>query len=246
MKLAFGFSFWKIEDRGFRTFYEHENNTPLDRSKLACTSDDLAKLNGCFNKTDVMESCNRERRNTKWSFYTFTHLTVFAASIKNVPLGCKDAVLPECLLKTHTINCLTYAENTRQPYNDKLCLFRAPALHLHGTRRLEEETSELFNLIISKMDGLSTDQFHRVHMNDMPIVEDLLTLNILLYDVDIVDGNIIGEIARRSAQKGENTVRLLRYNNHLCYVNNIKAVFQSSAALNVTVFSTKNSIWSDV
>ena len=77
------------------------------------------------------------------------------------------------------------------------------------------------------MDGLSADQFQGVHMNDIPIVEDLLTLSILLNDIDIVDGNIIGELARRSVQKYENTVRLLRYNNHICYVNNINAVFQS-------------------
>ena len=64
-------------------------------------------------------------------------------------------------------------------------------------------------------------------MNDIPTVEDLLTLNILLYDIDIVDGNIVGELERRSVQKYENTVRLLRYNNHICYVNNINAVFQS-------------------
>ena len=62
-------------------------------------------------------------------------------------------------------------------------------------------------------------------MNDIPTVEDLLTLNILLYDIDIVDGNIIGELARRSVQKQENTVRLLRYNNHICYVININTVF---------------------
>ena len=77
------------------------------------------------------------------------------------------------------------------------------------------------------MDGLSADQFQGVHMIDIPFVEDLLTLNIVLYDIDIVDGNIIGELARRSVQKYENTVQLLRYNNHICYVNNINAVFQS-------------------
>ena len=42
------------------------------------------------------------------------------------------------------------------------------------------------------MDGLNADHFQGVHMNDIPIVEDLLTLNILLYDIDIVDGNNIG------------------------------------------------------
>ena len=53
-------------------------------------------------------------------------------------------------------------------------------------------------------------------MNDIPIVEDLLTLNILLYDMDFVDGNIIGELARRSAQKYDNPDKLLRYNIHFC------------------------------
>ena len=63
-------------------------------------------------------------------------------------------------------------------------------------------------------------------MNDNRTVEDLLTLNIFLYDIDSVDGNIVGELARQSVQKYENTVRLLRYNNLICYVNNISATFQ--------------------
>ena len=208
----------------------------LDRFKLVCTHDELAKLKDFLNQTDVIEPCSRERRNTKWRFYKLTNLTVFAALLKDVPMGCKNAVLPEPLLKNHTINCLTYEENTRQPYNDNFCLFRALALHMHGSQRLEEETSKLFNLFINKMDGLSSDQFQAVHMNDIPFVEDLLTLNIVLYDIDIVDGNVIGELARRSVQKYENTVRLLRYNNHICYVNNINAVFQSFRCPNCDTF----------
>ena len=210
VSLAFGFSLKNLEDGGFRYFYAHENNTLLDQSELVCTHDDLAKLKDFHNKTDVIESCSRERMNSKWRFYKLTNLTVFAALLKDVPMGCKNAVLTEPLLKNCTINCLTCEENTRQPYNDNLCLFRALALHLQGNQRLEEETSEIFNSLINKMDGLSPNQFKGVHMNDIPIVEDLQTLNILLYDIDIVDGNIIGELARRSVQKYDNTVRLLR------------------------------------
>ena len=117
-----------------------------------------------LNQTDVIESCSRERTNTKWRFYKLTNLTVFAASLKDVSMGCKNAVLTEPLLKTRTINCLTFDEITRQPYNDNLCLLRALALHLHGTQRLEEETSKISNLFINKMDGLSADQFQGVHM----------------------------------------------------------------------------------
>ena len=89
------------------------------------------------------------------------------------------------------------------------------------------------------MDGPSTNQFQAFHMNDIPTVEDLLTLNILLYDIDIVDGNIVGKLARRSVKKYQNTVRLLRYRNHICYVNNINAVLNLLAALIVTFFSTE-------
>ena len=236
VNLAFGFILKNIEDGGFRYFYAHENNTLLDRFKLVCTNDDLAKLKDFLNKTDVIETCSGERMNTKWRFYKLTNLTVFAALLKNVPMGCKNTVLPEPLLKNHTINCLTYEENTRQPYNDNLCLFRALAHHMHGNQRLEEETSQIFNSFINKMDGLSPNQFKGVHMNDIPIVEDLLALNILLYDIDIVDGNIIGELARRSVQKYNNTVRLLRYNNHICYVSNINEVFQSFRCPNCDTF----------
>ena len=98
---------------------------------------------------------------------------------------------------------------------------------MHGNKRLEEDTLKLFNLFINKVDGLSADQFQRVYMNDIPFVEDLLTRSIVLYDINIVDSNIIGELARRSVQKYENTVRLLIYNNRICYVNNNNAVFQS-------------------
>ena len=96
------------------------------------------------------------------------------------------------------------------------------------------------------MDGLSPSQFQGVHMNDIPTVEDLLTLNILLYDIDIVDGHIGGEFARRSGQKYENTVRLLRYKNHICYVNNFNAIFQFFGVLILTLSSTKHSIWSNL
>ena len=170
MNLAFGFILKKIEDGGLRYFYAHENNTLLDRSKLVCTHDELSKLKDFLNKTDVIESCSRERMNTKRRFYKLTNLTVFAALLKDVPMWCKNAVLPQPPLKNCTINCLTYGENIRQPYNDNLCLVRALALHLHGNQRLEEETSKSFSLFNNKMDGLTADQFQGVHMNDIPIV----------------------------------------------------------------------------
>ena len=53
VNLASGFILRILEDGRFRYFYAHENNTLLDRSKLVCTRDDLAKLK------DFFESCSR-------------------------------------------------------------------------------------------------------------------------------------------------------------------------------------------
>ena len=47
----------------------------------------------------------------------------------------------------------------------------------------------------------SPGQFHGVHMNDLTIVEDLHLLNILVYDIDFVEGSNIGELNWINAQK---------------------------------------------
>ena len=38
----------------------------------------------------------------------------FAALLKDVPMGCKDSVLPEPPLKKEKMNCLTYEQNTKK------------------------------------------------------------------------------------------------------------------------------------
>ena len=86
-----------------------------------------------------------------------------------------------------------------------------------------KKTSKISNLFIKNLDGLCADHFQVGHMNDILFVEDLLTFN----SSDIVDGNIIGELAGRSVQKKETTVELQRHNKHICYMSKISAVFQS-------------------
>ena len=189
-------------------------------------------------KMDIVDICTRERANTKWKFYKLTDLTIVASLLRDVPMGCKDTVLPEPLLKNHNVNCLTFERNTRQPYNNNLCLFRALALHLHGNEKLEEETSKIFKLFLNDSEEGVVSKFQGVHLNDIPKVEDLLQLNIFLYDIDFVDGELIGELSRRTIQKYEKSVELLRHNNHICYVNNISALFKAFRCTTCdTVFS---------
>ena len=55
------------------TFLPHENNTLLEQSKLVSNEDDMTKLKEILKKTDVIESCTKERPNTKWRFSKLTN-----------------------------------------------------------------------------------------------------------------------------------------------------------------------------
>ena len=187
----------------------------------------MTNLKDRMQKKQIVDLCTRERANTKWKFYKLTILTIFASLLKYVAMGCKNTVLPEPLLRNGNVNCLTFEKNTRQPYNDNLCLCRALALHLHGNKKLEEETSKIFNLFFNNSEKKDPSKSQGVNMTDIAKVEDLLQLNIFLYDIDFVDGELIGELARRSIQKFQKNVKLLRYNNHNCDVNNMKALFKA-------------------
>ena len=227
LNLALGFILKIIEDGKVRYFYAHENNTLLEQSKLVSNKDDITKLKELLKKTDVIESCTKERSNTKWRFFKITNLAIFDALLRDIPMGCKDAVLLESRLRNPSIFCLTFERNTRQPYKDNLCLFRALALHLHGNERLEEEISKLFNLFLVNSTNPDPSKFQGVCMDDIPSVEDIVSINIFIYDIDLIDGAMVGELARRSIKKYEKSVKLIRNNSHICYVDNINALFKA-------------------
>ena len=104
---------------------------------------------------------------------------------------------------------------------------------------VEEEESEIFNLFMIRVDGLSPIQFQAVYMNDSPIVEVSLQLKIPLYDIDIEEGKFIGEFDWRNLQEDQSTVRMLRFNSHLRYSSNINAVSQSFRCPNCDTFFKK-------
>ena len=240
VNLAFGFVLKNVEDGSCRYFYAHENNTLMERLKLVCTPDDITNLEEKLQKMDFVDLCTRERANTKWKFYKLTNLTVFAALLKDVPMGCEDYVLPEPLLKNQNVNCLTFEKNTKKLYNDNLCLLRKVALHIIGNERLEEETSKIFNLFLNNCGEAGPSKFQSVHMTDILKVGEMLQLNIFLYDIDFVDGELLGELARRSIQKFEKSVKLSPYNNYTCYVSDMNSFLKSFPSSTCDTIFSKN------
>ena len=123
-------------------------------------------------------------------------------------MGCLDAVIPEQLLRRRDVNCLV-TNGYGETYKDYLCLFRAVAVHLYGSAELE--TNAVF-------------------------VENAIKHNIFICDTDIEDGDFVGELARRSVEMYENNINLLRYNNHICYVDDINTFFERFRCPNCDTF----------
>ena len=246
VNLEFGFVLRNVEDGSCRYFYAHENNTVMDRSKLVVTQADMTNLKDRVQKMDIVDICTRGSSNTKWEFYKLINLTFFASLLKDVPMGCKDTVLPEPLLRNWNVNCLTFERNTRQPYNDNFCLLRALALHLHGNEKLEEETTKILKLFLNICGKGYPSKFQGVHMTDIPKVENLLQLNISFFNIDFVDGVLIGEFCRRSIQKFEKISSFYATTIRFATSATSKHCSRFFGVLRVTHLSQRRGIWSDI
>ena len=105
--------------------------------------------------------------------------------------------------------------------------FGAPALHLHGTYKLEEETSEIFTLYLTNCEEWDPSKFQGGHKNDIPKVEDVLQLYIFLNDISIFDKDLIAKFSCTKIPIYDESVKVLPYTDQTCYASNIKAFFNS-------------------
>ena len=227
LKVAFCFVLKNVEDRSCRYSYAHENVTLLERSKPKATTKNLTKVQNLLSNADIIDLCTRKRANIQAIFYKQTNVKIFAALLKEVPMGFKVTALPDPLLKNHSIKCLTFEKNTRKPYNDKLSLFIALVLHLHGKERLEEETSKSFNLFLENLVRLILQTFDvfvgKILQKWKTLFKQIFPCRRLTLLTDLWLGSLRGGVSGKHV----NAVRLLRYKSHICYVSNINAVFKA-------------------
>ena len=95
INIALGFVLQNFETGESRYFDAYENITFFEKSHLLCNKAVLITIQGKVKKFDIVEQCTQKRQNTKWRFKLNTNVTIFAAWLKNFPIGCPDSVLPE-------------------------------------------------------------------------------------------------------------------------------------------------------
>ena len=189
---------------------------------------------------NLVELSTRERSSTKYKLLFTRILNVFAALLKSVLVGCKEILLAFNLVKRNDVNCLTYKSNTER-YNDNLCLLGAVCMHKTGNESKEEEIKKLFNAYLTTNPHLSVQKLRGVWLEDLHIVERLAEVNFLVYDIRVLDGGIIGELAERSLRRFSSTTTLLRYKNHICYVTDVNKVYKTFRCSTCNIFLTRSS-----
>ena len=122
------------------------------------------------------------------------------------------------------MNCLV-SNGYSETYKDHFCLFRAIAVHLNGSSELETNAANLFCGFLHES-GHDALNFRGVSIDHLVFVENAIKHNIFIYDIDIEEGEFVGELARRSVEMYEKNINLLRYNNHICYVDDINTFFK--------------------
>ena len=118
--------------------------------------------------------------------------------------------------------------------------FRALVTHLHDSLDIEVNTNSLFTKFLKKLAAsYEAEHSQGVSFPDLHLVEEVIQQNIFIYDIDVEEGEFIGELARRSLGKYDKTVKLLRYNHHICYVQDINKFFKSFRCLTCDSFFSK-------
>ena len=148
-------------------------------------------------------------------------------------MGCTDSSLLEP--RNTEVNCLV-SNGYDEPHTDKLCLFRAIAIHLFvSVVDVELHATEIFHNCVTASD-CDPKNFTGVSFDQIPIIGELIKQNIFVYDVGIEDGEITGELRRSVEQYGEN-FKLLRYNNNICFFNDINKFLKTFFVPAVMSFS---------
>ena len=86
---------------------------------------------------------------------------------------------------------------------------------MYGSSELETNAANLFSAYLHES-GHDAINFRGVSIDHLVLVENAIKHNIFIYDIDIEEGEFVGELVRRSVEMYEKNIDLLRYNNHIC------------------------------
>ena len=189
-------------------------------------------------KQNLIDKLTRNRDGSLWKFYEFLYVR-FDIYEMDSPIGA-PIELPQHLLTGSNKKYLIKYNN----HDDNLCFWRCLAYCIYkpdDTRSVENHVINLFNEYyenkndIKNYNGVSYIEYNKYYdeeneetlIDEVSKIEKFFKMNINVYNNDIstVDekGNeeYVVEIERRSMTNYEETLNLMRYENHFMYIKDL-------------------------
>ena len=225
-KINFSHSFilFNKEQGEYRFFHACQNNTrALDFPFLVCNKDDFERfIKEELDRQDILEFARTHRPDSKWTVFCVVSTSFYINPINNVPIGCCDSSLPDTLKNNSHVYSLVSNPHTGAPYTDNLCFFRCLALHRGAkVESLEKETKTL-----AKGWVRVPNAFQGVLLTDLDQLEQVFQVDINVYEVEEETEFFIPRRRSKLTNKS-NIMNVLLYDNHFCYISNLRLATRS-------------------
>ena len=222
---AVGYVLRNIETIEFRYYHPSNYGLFLNTAWLISNREELMDFLNTISKEYFFD--NVSRPDTKWKIYQATNILFFVHNLKNAPLG-GDLQLPNYIKFTRGLAHVS-GEND-------LCFFRCLAVFKGADlRRCETVCRELFSHFWSKY---PVDVFPGIDFNDLPQIEDLFKINIVIWQ-----HLNVAKLVQKRRELYDETMRLKLYQNHLSLSLILKNIVLSIYVLIVTNCGTRELIF---
>ena len=178
---------------------------------------------------DILEWARQSRPNSKWVVVCVTNMTLFVNKMPDYPIGCPEVHLPDYIKYNKAIIGLEMNKNTHKHYEDKLCFFRAVALH-HGCSvdAMNKRALYYFHQIIGEDADAKT--FEGVSLMELATIEEKIQSTINVYQlIEIEDSTIQACLVHRSHRRYPDKLNLNLFEDHFSYITNLGLYSKSYA-----------------
>ncbi len=222
MNCSFSFILRNIETNNLRFYYAHENDQAFELPKTITSLADLPLFVNKLSKFDIINHVSRERPSTKWLVFRLCNVRYNVYRL-DFTLGAGN-VFPDFIRRNRYIYTLDYNAANGKGEPENTCMFRCLAAHEKKSKRgISKLANEYFSkwLIHKKIPATS---FKGVDLREIPEIESLFQVTIYVYEIKKEKQVVLTpiHISMRKAQKSEKVLNLVLWENHLCYVRNIK------------------------
>ena len=200
-------------------FWPSQNNQLLlDSPLLIRNESDMLNLCATIRQKDIQKHVHYP--NTKYIFVRCTNISFYVTKLLGVAIGA-PITLPDFLKNNKGLHSLTSSEKSGKPYTDKLCFFRALALH-RGEKisALELLAKQLLKQFCDRT-AIAVNDFNGISLDELEDISNIFDIGINLYEQkQDHKGERVTNLIYRSV-KQDNVLYLNLFDDHFSYIKNL-------------------------